>query len=164
MDGIKIIENFLSNDELIYLNSLCNNFIETTKFSIKSNHNSYIRKMLDAKTDLLEYQTKVKIHLGSEYEFDGLWINKINANTNQNDDFHKDDSDLSIVTYLNEDFEGGEFQYIFDNEKIKIKPIINLSVIMNRTISHRVLNVTSGERFSLISFYKKPLKKTKTLL
>jgi hypothetical protein len=154
----------LTNDELIYLNSLCNNFIETSEFSIKSQHNYYVRKILDSKTDLLEYQQKVKIHLGSEYELEGMWINKINSTTNQNDIFHKDNCDATIVTYLNEDFEGGEFQYIFDNEKIKIKPIINLSLIMDRTIEHRVLNVTSGERFSLISFYKRIHKKIKTLI
>ena len=162
-----MIEKFytlLTNDELIYLNSLCNNFIETSEFSIKSQHNYYVRKILDSKTDLLEYQQKVKIHLGSEYELEGMWINKINSTTNQNDIFHKDNCDASIVTYLNEDFEGGEFQYIFDNEKIKIKPIINLSLIMDRTIEHRVLNVTSGERFSLISFYKRIHKKIKTLI
>jgi hypothetical protein len=161
---IKTLNNILTNDELIYLNSLCNNFIETSEFSIKSEHNYYIRKILDSKTDLLEYQKKLKIHIGNEYELDGVWINKINSTTNQNDKFHKDDSDASIVTYLNDDFEGGEFQYIFNNEKIKIKPTINLSIIMDRTIPHRVLNVTSGQRFSLISFYKKPHKKTKTLI
>jgi hypothetical protein len=154
----------LTNDELIYLNSLCYNFIETSSHSIKYEHNFYVRKMLDPKTDLLEYQKKLNIHLGSEYELVGLWINKVNSITNQNDTFHKDNCDASIVTYLNEDFEGGEFQYIFDNEKIKIKPIINLSVIMDRTIPHRVLNVTNGERFSLISFYNKPYKKIKTLI
>jgi hypothetical protein len=161
---IKKINKLLTNDELIYLNSLCNNFIETSEFSIKSKNNYYIRKVLDSKTDLLEYQQKVKIHLGSEYELEGIWINKINPTTNQNDIFHRDYSDASIVTYLNEDFEGGEFQYIFDNEKIKIKPIINLSLIMDRTIDHRVLNVTKGERFSLISFYKKLQKNEKSLI
>lgn len=161
---LKKLYKLLSNEELLFLNSICSKFVPTENVSIINDTNYYIRKIIDSKIDLLEYQKKCIIHIESEYEIQGMWINKINTSTNQYDDFHIDEHDLSIITYLNEDFEGGEFEYIFKNKKIKIKPIINSSLIMDKTIKHRVLNVTNGERFSLVSFYKKPQKKQKTLI
>jgi len=158
------LNKLLTIDELLFLNSICNEFIENVSYSIKTKHNYYIRKILDPTTDLLEYQKNCKIHIGSEYELDGVWINKINATTNYNDNFHNDETALTIITYLNENFEGGEFEYISKKEKIKIKPITNCSLIINNKIQHRVLNVTKGERFSLVSFYTKPYKKIKTLI
>jgi len=161
---LKTIYSLLSNEELLFLNSMCTPFIASSQFSIIDDNNFYIRKILNVKMDLLKYQKKCITHLGGEYEIQGLWINKINTSTNQNDIFHTENSEISIVTYLNEDFQGGEFEYIFKNKKIKIKPIKNCSLIMDETIQHRVRNVINGERFSLISFYKKPQKKQKTLL
>jgi hypothetical protein len=161
---LKNIHSLLSDEELLFLNSICSSFVPTTEASIINKNNYYIRKMLNFETDLLEYQKKCIIHLGDNYEIEALWINKVTPNTNKNDKFHYDSSNISIVTYINEDFEGGEFEYIFKNEKIKIKPIKNSSLIMNEKLEHRVLNVTNGERFSLVSFYKKLQKKQKTLI
>jgi len=161
---IQTLNNILTTDELLFLNSLCNNFIETSQFSVKHKNNYYVRKILDLKTDLLDYQQRCKIELGNEYELEGMWINKINSATNKNDIFHKDNCDVSIITYLNEDFEGGEFQYTLNGNKLKIKPTINLSIMMDGTLEHRVLNVTNGERFSLVSFYTTIKKKEKTLI
>ena len=161
---LKNIYSLLSDEELLFLNSICSSFVPTAQASIINKNNYYIRKMLNFKTDLLEYQKKCKTHLGGNYKIEALWINKVTPNTNKNDKFHCDIADISIVTYINEDFEGGEFEYIFENEKIKIKPIKNSSLIMNEKLEHRVLNVTNGERFSLISFYKKLQKKQKTLI
>jgi Rps23 Pro-64 3,4-dihydroxylase Tpa1-like proline 4-hydroxylase len=163
---LKKLHTLLSNEELIFLNSICSSFVEIKSHSIisKEKNNYYLTKILNSKIHLLEYQKKCITHLDGEYEIQGSWINKINAITNQNDDFHTDESDISIVTYLNEDFEGGEFEYIFNDETIKIRPIKNTTLIMNREIRHRVLNVTNGERFSLIFFYKKLQKKQKTLV
>ena len=161
---LRTIYSLLSNEELLFLNSMCSPFVATDSASIIGKNNYYIRKKLDIKIDLLEYQKKCITYLGGDYEIEGLWINKVTPITNKNDKFHYDTSDISIITYINEDFKGGEFEYMFKNEKIKIKPIKNCSLIMDETIQHRVRNVINGERFSLISFYKKPQKKQKTLL
>ena len=174
---LKKLYTLLSNEELLFLNLECSLFVETKSCSIisKDENNNYIRKMLNPKIDLLEYQKKCMIHLEPQYEIDSFWINKVNTITNIDDHFHVDLADLTIVTYLNKDFEGGEFEYIsnfeggefedtFNDERIRIKPIINFSLIMDRTIPHRVLSVTNGERFSLVSFYKKIQKKQKTLI
>ena len=68
-------------------------------------------------------------YLPDEYKLSGLWINKVTNETNVDDVFHNDAADLTIITYINEDFEGGEFEYFFKNQKIKIIPKINYSII-----------------------------------
>jgi predicted 2-oxoglutarate/Fe(II)-dependent dioxygenase YbiX len=158
---MNICKNLLSDKELFFLNSICSNFVET---QLPHNRNNYVRKNLNIKEELLEYQKRCSKYLPDGYQLYDLWINKVTNKTNIDDNYHIDVADLSIITYINENFEGGEFQYIFKNEEIKVKPIINHSLIINKEIEHRVLNVTNGERFSLISFYKKIQKKQKTLI
>ena len=66
----------------------------------------------------------------------GFWINKITTDTNKDDTFHTDISDLTIVTYLNDDYTGGEFEYINRYKKaIKIETQVGLSLIMDSKYS-----------------------------
>lgn len=93
------------------------------------------------------------------------WINKVTIDTNKDDVYHFDMSNLTIVTYLNEDFEGGEFEYLDDTEsKVKIIPQKNLSLIMNGYLKHRVLPVRKGIRYSLVSFFDVIKKNKNTLI
>jgi hypothetical protein len=95
----------------------------------------------------------------------GAWVNKVSTHTNKNDFFHLDNSDLTIVTYLNDNFDGGEFEYIDDNgTTIKIKPKKGLSLIMNNKLPHRVLPVNNGNRLSLVCFFELLKKETKSIL
>ena len=75
---------------------------------------------------------------------------------------------LTFILYLNENFDGGEFEYLDKkdkkNKKIKIKPKINLSIISNNELYHRVLPVLNGERFSLVMFFNVGKKKDYTLI
>jgi hypothetical protein len=159
-----IHQNLLSGKDLIFLDSICSNFIETETHSIKNSHNYYIRKILDPENDLLEYQKRCKILIDGDYELFGLWINKVTIETNINDEYHNDDCDLTIITYIVDTFNGGEFEYIENGRSLKIKPKKNLSLFIDREIKHRVLKITKNERFSLISFYNKKRKKEKTIL
>jgi len=158
---INIHQNLLSEEDLLFLDSISSNFVET---QIPHNNNNYVRKSLNIKEELLEYQKRCSKYLPDEYKLSGLWINKVTNETNVDDVFHNDAADLTIITYINEDFEGGEFEYFFKNQKIKIIPKINYSIILNKKIKHRVLNVINGYRFSLISFYTIIEKKEKTLI
>ena len=164
INNIDIFKNLLSNKELIFLDLTCAKFFEKEIISSKENYNYYIRKILNIETDLLDYQQKCKELIDDSYELVGLWINKVTNETNVDDVFHNDAADLTIITYINEDFEGGEFEYFFKNQKIKMIPKINYSIILNKKIKHRVLNVINGCRFSLISFYTIIEKKEKTLI
>jgi predicted 2-oxoglutarate/Fe(II)-dependent dioxygenase YbiX len=100
-----------------------------------------------------------------EYIFDGLWINKVTEETNKDDTFHYDIPDFTMIMYLNDDFSGGEFEYIDEkNNNIKIKPKKDLVIFSNNQLLHRVLPVTMGIRYSLVCFFKFQTKTKKTFL
>ena len=159
-------QNLLSEKELFFLESICSTFVPTDSDSVIYSNNYYIRKTLNIEKDLLEYQKRCKdlIDCDDKYNLLGLWINRITIDTNINDIYHNDTSDLTIVTYINDTFDGGEFEYIENKNLFKIKPIQNTSLVMDKKLKHRVLKVTKNERFSLISFYFKNQKKEKTII
>ena len=93
------------------------------------------------------------------------WINRVGVGTNTDDPFHNDDSVVSMVTYLNDGYEGGEFEYLNGKGKgVIIKPEKGMSLLIGRELKHRVREVTKGERFSLITFFRNKEKEVKTLL
>ena len=157
-------QNLLSEEELFFLDSYCTNFTDKKIDEADSIGNYYIRKQLNIENDLLEYQKRCKESIDKKYELFAIWINKVTTETNIDDIHHYDACDLSIVTYINDTFEGGEFEYIENENIFKIKPIRNMSLFMDNKLKHRVLKVTKNERFSLISFYRKIQKKEKTLI
>ena len=157
-------QNLLSEKELFFLDSVCSNFIEKGIVEGDHNNNYYVRKKLNIEKDLLQYQKRCKELINDEYELVGLWINKVTTETNIDDAYHNDECDLTIVTYINDTFDGGEFEYIENENLSKIKPIRNKSLFMDKKLKHRVLKITKNERFSLISFYYKNQKKEKTII
>ena len=60
------------------------------------------------------------------------------------------DRDLSMVFYLNNDFEGGDF--IFPDLKIKVRPEPGMLICFpsNRYYKHGVEPVTKGKRYSIV--------------
>lgn len=165
------INNILSESELNGLQQ----FIKENKSydSIPNNSddenkkNYYYRKAYQINLTLSKKITRlVKEKLGVEYKIIDCWVNFVFNDSNKNDDFHFDKSDLSFIIYLNDDFEGGEFEYIdYDAKKIqKIKPKKNLGLITSDGLLHRVLNVKKGIRYSLIIFLKKKQKKVNTII
>jgi predicted 2-oxoglutarate/Fe(II)-dependent dioxygenase YbiX len=132
------------------------------------NHNYYNRYPLNMEKDRKE---KIEEYLFNRYNKTyllknrGYWINEVTIETNKEDSFHMDNCDLTIVTYLNENFSGGEFEYINElAENIKIKPNIGLSLLMNNKLYHRVLPVTNGVRYSLICGFDIANKTSKTFI
>lgn len=164
---IESIYGFLNEVELSLLDEICLNFKkeDSQRFT-----NYYNRMFLNKETDLIDYQNKIKNHLfqkyGIKYEVEGIWINEVTPDTNKDDGFHLDDNALTIVSYINDDFEGGEFEYFILGVKPnqKIKPKRNLSLITNDKLPHRVLPVITGERYSVVVFCVIPNKDKKTML
>lgn len=156
--------NLLSENDLFFLDSVCSNFVENRIIEGDISNNYYVRKTLNIETDLLEYQKRCEELIDNSYELVGLWINKVTTETNIDDSYHNDLSALTIVTFINDTFDGGEFEYIENENPFKIKPIRNMSLFMDDKLKHRVLKITKNERFSLISFYRKSQKKEKTLI
>jgi hypothetical protein len=166
-----LIENALSFSEIKYLKKFCENFINDTK--IGKELNFYNRQKVND-DNLIVYKEKLKNVLkeyyeNTEYNFIDSWINKIDNTqpvVEEKDKFHLDEDNLSIVTFINDDYIGGEFSYLNKkNEEVFIKPKQNLTIILNGSeIKHRVCEVIGGKRFTLISFLEYEIKKNKTLL
>ena len=167
------IENLLSENELFFLQNKCNNFsISDAPNKNNKNDNSYnyyVRDNVNIKKDLLEYQIQVENYLFNrfriKYKTNSIWINKITNETNKSDEYHQDASDFTIITYLNDDFIGGEFVYLDNNEKtISIKPKKNMCILQNSRLTHRVNPVSDGIRYSCITFLNYVGKDMKTLI
>lgn len=164
---IESANDFLNDVELSLVDAYCLNF---KKQDNPRPTNYYNRMFLNKEKDLINYQNKIKTHLfqkyGITYEVEGIWVNKITPDTNKDDGFHLDVNALTIVTYINDNFVGGEFEYFILGVKPnqKIKPKRNLSLITNDKLPHRVLPVITGERYSIVVFCVIPNKDKKTLL
>ena len=155
------------------LEKKCLSFVIThPPFKINKNANYYLREGIQ--NDDIEFQTIIskvnncvnKLSNTIDVKLDSFWINKVTKNTNKDDEFHKDFSDLTFLMYLNETFIGGEYEYIVPTYKNKqiVKPKKYLSVITSKDIPHRVKPVLDGERYSLVFFYNFVKKNKKTLL
>lgn len=166
--------NIFNDADILFLEEMCQNFeaTETPHLFDDSSKNYFYRYFIpldDIRTINIAKRSQEyinKIFNQSNLLIAGLWINKVDVDSNKDDIFHKDNTMASMVTYLNDDYSGGEFEYvdIDTKEKVKVKPKKNLSIVMNDRLAHRVLPVTSGVRYSLVSFYTYDSKKIKTLI
>lgn len=171
MDEVILINDLLSTDEINYLKGICDNFNNDTEIGTKLNF--YNRQKVDT-INLISYKEKLieilkKYHKNKEYHFTDSWVNRVDKTqpiTTEQDKFHLDIDDLTIITFINNDYVGGAFSYLNNkNEEIIIEPTSNLTIILNGSeIKHRVCEVVSGIRFTLISFLEYEIKKSKTLL
>jgi hypothetical protein len=170
------VTNLLSDGDLQFLKEICDDFENRNVDKPKGNegNNSYNRVFVDGEY-LNEYYHKLINYLEknidkNQYQIldfpkPKTWINKIIPETNKNDSFHYDMSFLTAVTYLNDDFIGGEFTYIDKGGIINvIKPELNNTLVMDKTLYHKVSPVYSGIRFSLITFFNFNAKDKKTIL
>ena len=155
------------------LEKKCLSFVIThPPLKINNGTNYYLRECID--NDDIEFQTIIckvnnlltQLSNTIDVKLDSFWVNKVTKNTNKDDEFHKDSSDLTFLMYLNETFTGGEYEYVepADENKQIVKPKKYLSVITSKDIPHRVKPVLDGERYSLVFFYNFIKKNKKTIL
>lgn len=165
---IDTVYNMFDEDFMKFLKSKISDkkFSEPSRNSTSRNYYNRLEFELDEKTkEKLESLLFSKYNKKYELKKGGVWINKVNTESNQDDDFHFDNSDLSIVTYLNNDFGGGQFEYInSENENIKIEPRQGLSIFIQSKTLHRVLPVSFGTRYSCVFFFDYLIKNKQTLL
>lgn len=154
---IKTIDRLLTDSELKYLLSKCEQFVKNNE-TIPDGENWFYNSMhLWDDENLMNLRLRLIDFVGDKYEiqYNGIFINKVIPQTNTNDGFHRDSSDLSIVMFLNDDFTGGEFEYYeTPTTLVKIQPSIDKSVLLNTEVLHRVLPIHSGERYTLIVWFK----------
>lgn len=79
---------------------------------------------------------------------EGLWV----APTGEKIWKKSTDRDLSVVLYLNNDFEGGDF--IFPDLKIRVRPEPGMMICFpsTRFYRHGVEPVTKGKRYSIVTW------------
>ena len=160
---ISILENLLNESELQILKDECKLFKEDL-FQIYSTQN----KVLFVEDNLKEYLNKLisEVNKSSKkFIINDIWINKISSGSNIDEKYHYDDSDFAVVTYINDDFVGGELEWLDINRNInKIIPKENLTILIPKNIYHRVLPVEIGTRFSLAIFFKYDLTQKKSMI
>jgi predicted 2-oxoglutarate/Fe(II)-dependent dioxygenase YbiX len=65
---------------------------------------------------------------------------------------------ITIIYYINDDYEGGEVEFPDESPPLKIKPKANSVVIFPSSLVHGVLPVTSGNRYMTQTYaYRHPL-------
>ena len=165
---INIVTNLIDKGDQEYLTNICESFYTTDNPTIDET-NYYLRNQINIDkipTYINSINEYVKSNHGTEFKMVSTWINKVTPETNKNDEYHKDNSNLSIVTFLNENFEGGEFQYVNVDDMTHhvIQPKIGLTLVMDERLPHRVRSVKNGVRFSLVTFFKLSEKNKKTLI
>jgi hypothetical protein len=153
---IKVYENILLEEEISFLLKI---ILEKKDFLNKpiTNDRNYSRIMLSPQ----EVDINLKHYLNNiPYVFEKnlfnlklMAINYIDKDNFKNNLFHFDHSDITFITYINDDFIGGEFQYIISDEIHTIKPKKNLSILLDSKIKHRVLPIETGHRYSLVCFF-----------
>jgi hypothetical protein len=167
---IQIFDNILTETELIELDFICENFYAHIQPVVlpDGNFSSYYRNRININTTLIDFQKRIlkKIDevLFLQTNVIDMSINKITTETNKNDKFHKDISDLSVVIFLNDNIIGGEFVYEIDGKIYNIKPKKNTGIIMNNKLSHKVFPVHKGIRYTFITFLDVVKKDKKTLI
>jgi hypothetical protein len=167
---IELHYNLLTKEEKAFLKDRCDNFIEThSPFKLGYDNTSYHKYQLDETADLLNLQTRLLNFIRQKSVSDikkiQFWIVRADIETNKNDNFHTDNSDFTIVTYLNDDFIGGDFVYLLDNkEHIHINIKSDLSILMDKETPHKITPVTSGVRFSFVCFFNHIPKTKKSMI
>jgi hypothetical protein len=71
------------------------------------------------------------------------------------------DRDLSLILYLNDDFEGGEFAFPDLHIQVKPKPGLLVCFPSDQNYLHSVLPVTQGTRYSIVTWARVKGQKTK---
>jgi|694.fasta_scaffold27641_8 hypothetical protein len=180
---ILIDENTIefNNDEKIVLENVIKNFTlheEIKEYKSGKSRNYYVRQMIVEESKIInedfisiidkieKYVEKIKFYKDSTIKLNKCWLNKIDTNTNKNDEFHYDSSDLSFILYLNDNFNGGVYEYINDTKEIlEVKPKKFMTITTQKNqILHRVLPVLDGVRYSLVCFFDYEIKKEKLFI
>jgi PKHD-type hydroxylase len=88
---------------------------------------------------------------GGHYDFhiDGNGFDKINSNNNLDGTTRK----ISMVCWLNDDYEGGEFVF-WEGQHTPLKPPKGTIMFFPSWTMHKVNPVTKGERYSLVAWFR----------
>jgi hypothetical protein len=159
-EDIEFFENLLSPQELLYLSDLMK--IENPNFWIKFDEKIQYFDSIPVEIPKLQSFIDLVTENG-KYVVQEIGLNLIQPNRQLEDSTHFDVCDFSYITYLNDDFEGGEFIYYVDDNEYRVKPYKGLSIKLKNKIYHKVDKVLDGKRFSLYVFVNYKFKNKKSI-
>lgn len=84
-----------------------------------------------------------------DFHFDGDGFTRFNNPSNKF--LHRTTRKLSMTIVLNEDYEGGEFEFFEDKNLIKEK--MGTVIVFPSYLVHKVRPVTKGTRYSLVAWF-----------
>jgi hypothetical protein len=159
---VEILQNLLTQEESNYINDLINDETKWKWRTYFNQKNQWFDSIFVDDNKLKEYYKTIMCN--DEYELIETAINIIKSDRQIYNSRHKDSGDLSFVTYLNDNFKGGNFTYYDKDLEFSITPKIGLSVKIYSNTSHKVDPILSGVRYSLYTFLQKKQKTNKSLL
>lgn len=163
MEDIVFLYDFLDKNELDYLTNLIN---DNTKWSKKFDYKEpkAFFDAIDVDFDKIKKYHKT-ICENDKYIIRETQINVISSERQLKNSIHIDNADLTYVTYLNDDFIGGDFCYYNSkNEEFRFSPKKGMTIKLNPKLRHKVDDVNDGVRFSLYTFLFYKQKDKKSLL
>ena len=166
VDNIKIIYDTFSDEEM---ESIFNHISTISNFGLRVDdvYNFYGMDMSINKNDYVLSRYIKHGLINTQSQVNTFRIQKVDDSINTTENFHTHDESIphSIVTFLNDDFEGGLFQYKIGDEIKTIQPVKNMTLFFDGSIPHRVTNV-NGTRITLVLFINDftKHKDTKTII
>ena len=151
----------LNDNDMELLQKKCDNFISSQTPTLdKDNINFYFREYMDLKDPLMHnivmgLESYIKTKLYTNLELKSMWINKIDINSNKDDNFHKDISPCSLILYLNDDYGMGETLFFNKHGKIigEVKPEKGKIVCFDGSIFHSIKWIPKGRRIVFVSTF-----------
>ena len=173
LDILKEVDSIFVNYNIGFADSTMNagdydkSLRSCTVFSLYTNKEedvdyNNLKKILNKKIDIavskciLDFIKKTGIKIKEREPWEVLKYEKGQMVTWHCDDGEVHPSKVSFVYYINDDYEGGEIQFKNKVYTMPIKPSKDSLIIFPSGIDyiHRVLPVTEGTKYSVISFGK----------
>ena len=173
LDILKEVDSIFVNYNIGFADSTMNagdydkSLRSCTVFSLYTNKEedadyNNLKKILNKKIDIavskciLDFIKKTGIKIKEREPWEVLKYEKGQMVTWHCDDGEVHPSKVSFVYYINDDYEGGEIQFKNKVYTMPIKPSKDSLIIFPSGIDyiHRVLPVTAGTKYSVISFGK----------
>ena len=175
---LKIVENFLTNDECQRILDYSLSHLDLTTAKIVADNGAVIdshrkSKIAFNKYEIFEFLNNKVINMvlenvsvnGYELVFNERGYQFTSYNPGEFYNWHTDNSDdryCSIVIQLNVDYDGGDLELVENGKIMVFKRGVGNAVIFLSEMDHRVTEVLDGTRYSLVNWLKlKPLKEFK---
>lgn len=160
VDNIQITENVLSKEEHHQLLNYVKNLDswETQPWGVKTLSPSAMPKeiaeILD-KVFIIAHKKCVNFYNVELYPFKNTCVPLVKFEKNYKMNEHADTAgDFAVIYYINDDYDGGEINFMDHNLKIKPKANSFITFPSNSDYWHEVLENTKEERYSATIWFK----------